>query len=366
MKFLKLSLGALLACALSATMLMGCQQQSAWNENEEFTYSKGIDENGYWKDVRALDYVTLNDNYLETEVPSDISVVSESDIQTQIDSLMASHSSTEKITDRAIEEGDTVNIDYVGSVDGIEFDGGSTNGSGTDVVAGSADYIDDFLTQIIGHTPGETFNVEVTFPDDYGKEELNGKDAVFVTTINFIAAETEAELTDSFVKENLVSQYGWTTVDEMKEGVEANIQKEAIDKYVSESILKKGNVSSMPELLTKYNEATMYQFYKSSAESRGMELDEYLSSSAGVESMEELLESNKETIRSNSEYALIVQAMAEDQGIEVTEEDVAEYFKSRGNEDYSSYEADYGMPYLKQVVISQKIYDLLINNVRIA
>ncbi len=85
-----------------------------------------------------------------------------------------------------IEDGDTVNIDYVGSIDGVEFSGGSTNGAGTDLTIGSGSYIDDFEEQLIGYHPGDTVDVTVTFPEDYGVDDLNGQEAVFEVTINGI------------------------------------------------------------------------------------------------------------------------------------------------------------------------------------
>lgn len=88
-------------------------------------------------------------------------------------------------TSLTVEDGDTVNIDYVGTVDGVEFDGGSTNGAGTDLVIGSGSYIDDFEEQLIGAHPGDTVEVNVTFPDDY-TADLAGQDAVFTVTINGI------------------------------------------------------------------------------------------------------------------------------------------------------------------------------------
>lgn len=89
-------------------------------------------------------------------------------------------------TDLAVADGDTVNIDYVGTIDGVEFEGGNTNGSGADLTIGSGRYIDDFEEQLIGHKVGETVEVVVTFPENYGNEDLNGKEAVFTTTINGI------------------------------------------------------------------------------------------------------------------------------------------------------------------------------------
>lgn len=85
-----------------------------------------------------------------------------------------------------VKDGDTVNIDYVGKVDGVEFEGGSTQGAGADLTIGSGSYIDDFEDQLIGAHPGDTVEVNVTFPENYGNEELNGKDAVFTVTVNGI------------------------------------------------------------------------------------------------------------------------------------------------------------------------------------
>ena len=89
-------------------------------------------------------------------------------------------------TSLTVEDGDTVNIDYVGSIDGVEFDGGSTNGQGTDLTIGSGLYIDDFEEQLIGSHPGDTVEVNVTFPDDYSSEDFQGQDALFEVTINGI------------------------------------------------------------------------------------------------------------------------------------------------------------------------------------
>ena len=92
------------------------------------------------------------------------------------------------LTDTSLEvkDGDTVNIDYVGSIDGVEFAGGNTQGMGTQLVIGSHSYIDDFEEQLIGHKVGEEVDVLVTFPEDYGKDDLNGKEALFKVVINGI------------------------------------------------------------------------------------------------------------------------------------------------------------------------------------
>jgi trigger factor len=91
-----------------------------------------------------------------------------------------------KDTSLTVKDGDTVNIDYVGSIDGVEFAGGNTQGMGADLTIGSHTYIDDFEEQLIGHKVGEEVDVIVTFPENYGKEDLNGKEALFKVVINGI------------------------------------------------------------------------------------------------------------------------------------------------------------------------------------
>ena len=97
-------------------------------------------------------------------------------------------SSSEKKLDTTkgavVQAGDTINLDYVGSVDGIEFEGGSTQGQGTDLTLGSGTYIDGFEEAVEGHKVGENFDIHVTFPENYGNSDLAGKDAVFNITIN--------------------------------------------------------------------------------------------------------------------------------------------------------------------------------------
>ena len=158
-------------------------------EMVEIDYSKYIDENGFWKDIHALDYVTLPE-YKGVEIPAEEIEPTEEEIESNRQSLLSQWAYYDEVTDRAVEDGDTVNIDYVGSVDGVEFTGGNTNGAGTTVTIGVTSYIDDFLEQLIGHKPGETFDVNVTFPDDYNDSTdadgntvvLAGKDAVFTSS----------------------------------------------------------------------------------------------------------------------------------------------------------------------------------------
>lgn len=110
--------------------------------------------------------------------------ITSADSASDTDSDSAGYSTDASLT---VEDGDTVNIDYVGSVDGIEFEGGSTQGQGTDLVIGSGSYIDDFEEQLIGAHPGDEVDVYATFPDPYNNNpDLSGKEALFEVTINGI------------------------------------------------------------------------------------------------------------------------------------------------------------------------------------
>lgn len=92
---------------------------------QNFAYSDGLDENGYWSGIRALDYVTLPEDYASIPLKKADIEPTEEDVQSQIDSLLSQNTTTQQITDRAAADGDTVNIDYVGTVDGVAFTGGT-------------------------------------------------------------------------------------------------------------------------------------------------------------------------------------------------------------------------------------------------
>ena len=338
------------------------------SSQEAFNYSEGIDENGFWEGTEALDYVELFD-YLSVSVPSEIHKISDVDVQSEIRSLMENYFPvTKQVTDRAVADGDIVNIDYVGSVDGVEFSGGSTGGGGTEVTAGSTNYIDDFLTQIIGHMPGETIDVEVTFPDVYeNNPDLAGKDALFVTTINYIienSTEADYDITDGFVEENLYAEYGWRTVNEMGEGIREELQKAAIENYVRGYMTNEAAFHSIPGDIMEYQEKLiinqekeMLDYYQGMADSYGSDLETVLQYLAGVSGTDELIEQNRIGIIDDIKRSLAVQAIAEDAGISVSEEDMGHYLP-----EYSSYEGEYGMPWLKQYVLGLKVIDYIIEN----
>lgn len=370
---LKRTAGTLLALALTAALLAGCSSGgensskgessslsevsqaasgvSGGSEVNGYSYSTGLTEDGLFEGVTALDFVTLPD-YRGEKLPEGTTDISEEALQAELDSMMDSYKTTEQVTDRAVEDGDTVNIDYVGSVDGVEFEGGNTNGSGTTVTIGVTSYIDDFLEQLIGHKPGDSFDVNVTFPTPYENNPgLSGKDAVFKTTVNYIEEETLPELTDAFVAEHWKDPRGWTTVDQMKEGVRERLEREAAGKYMWGLIQDRAQVKEVPEPIRNYHLENMKNYYTAMAAQYGMEMEDFLSQAMGVENMDALVEQQQSTLDENARNSLLLQALAEDMGFSVTQERLDEYMKTEMNmEDYSDLEEFYGKPYLFLII----------------
>ena len=331
-------------------------------EDTGFDYSEGITEDGLWADVAALDYVELC-AYTGISVPSDVHEITDESVQAEIDTVLMDYTTEEQVTDRAIEDGDTVNIDYVGSVDGVEFEGGNTGGQGTEVTIGVTQYIDDFLEQLIGHTPGESFDIEVTFPEDYGVEDLNGKDAVFAITVNHIIETINPEMTDDFVAENLSEANGWNTVAEMEEGIRSDLQRSAVTGYVQDYIVDNTSVTSVPDGMIAYQQNSLIDFYQGYAEYYGVDLDVFLSEYMELENTDALLQEYSDENTQKATVYLIMQAIAEDAGIAVADADVAAYFsKYMGTEDYTEHEGIYGMPYIKLMVLHQTVLDYLADN----
>lgn len=322
-----------------------------------FDYSSVFDENGFFKNITASDYVEDYD-YENIDIPDTALQVSEENVRKSLETLFTYFPpETKEITNRKIVDGDTVNIDYVGSVDGVEFEGGSTGGKGTAVTIGVTSYIDDFLQQLIGHTPGSTIDIHVTFPQNYQEQSLQGKDAVFVTTLNFIQ---ERVVDDAYVTKNLKSIYGWTTVQEMNAGIKAEIVETLKQDYLYGFITKNIKVESIPEALIKYQEDSMIKFYEEYALEYEVTLEEFIKTYLNHDSVEALIESQKDYNYENAKFSMIMIAVAEKEAFNLTDAMLNAYFlEQTGSEDYSSVESVYGKPYLKHIIMNEMIFDLI-------
>lgn len=381
-------ISVLLAGSLCAALLAGCNSSSSSgsasasgsnsassssssssSEAAAVDYSAGLTENGFVEGVTALDYVTLPVDYNAIPLAeADISVSDET-VDSSIQSILQSYATDVEVTDRAVADGDSVNIDYVGSIDGEEFEGGSTNGSGTVVTAGGTGYIDDFLDQIIGHMPGETFDVNVTFPDPYeNNPDLAGKDAVFSTTINHIVEQEIPELTDDFVKENLSETNGWNMVAEMQDGIRANLRENNIYTGVWDYLMANCEITEIPEAVSNFQQESMLNQYRSYASMYGMELDDFIVA-MGMESTDALIENSAAALESYSKQMLITQAVAEKEGMEMTSEKISDYLTEvdgATEEDIANYQDFFGTPYMAMNALNYYVGTFLIENAVIA
>ena len=313
------------------------------NALPDYTYlSEGIGDDGFYIGVKASDIVTLPE-YKGISAPVTVTAADPDKVSDEIYNLLKSLGETVEITDRAVKDGDTLNIDYVGSVDGVEFSGGNTNGMGTEVTIGVTRYIDGFLPQLIGHMPGENFDIEVTFPENYGSEELNGKDAIFNITINYIVDyDVENGITDA-VAENL----GYESAGELREAIDDYVIRNSRNEFIS-ALYDESEISEIPASVQKNVED--YARYNAE-QTYGVDLATFCQYLGTTE--EEYLAHAVETI---GKSFLAAQAIAELENITVTDEDIV-----AGG--YESAAEVFGTGYVKRYILLQtKVPEFIIAN----
>ena len=357
-----LNMKKILALALALTMnfsLAACTKDNSHNDDSDTSdlpvYSQGINENGYFKGVTAKDYVSLG-KYEGIEVPADEVAITESDVEDEIQYMLNSYSETKEVTGRPAQIGDEVNIDYEGYMDGEQFDGGTGNIG--DLVLGSGSFIDGFEDGIVGHEVGDNFNLDLNFPDPYlNNEELSGKAVTFIVKLNAIYETVEPTLSDEFVATHLQEDYGWKTVEEMKKGIEEHLREDAIYDYVLTQV-DNFDVSDVPESMVQHEANCMKAYYVQVAEMYGMTLDEFISR-MGASSFDDLVDLYRAELTSSARSLLIYQAIAEDKGMTVTDEDIAEEFADMDESSMQEIEAYYGMPYIRCMLLNSKVEQLV-------
>ena len=354
----------------SATEETAEVDESAYDYLADFSFSQAYDDNGYLKDVTALDYVTLPDDYADITIDADLGQVTDEDISNYIDqNVLSNYATDEKVTDRAAADGDTVNIDYVGSVDGVEFDGGNTQGNGADLTLGSHSYIDDFEDQIVGHTPGETFDVTVTFPENYGNADLSGKEAVFETTLHYIKESVTPELTDDWVKENLSATMNLNSIDELKAFVKSTMLYDNQSSEVYSALHDKVSYTDeLPQIaLDYYRDVLLYRIY-TYAQNYGTTMDALLASGmmgSSYDNVDAYLKDAHDSIRSITQQALLMQAVAEKMGFRCDTATMnADFGRYYGTTDPTQYVTAYGENYVKMNVLQSDVMQNLIDNVK--
>ena len=322
---------------------------------QNFTYSDGLDENGYWSGIKALDYVTLPEDYASISIArADVEPTAE-EVQSQIDSVLSQNATTQEV-DRAAASGDTVNIDYAGTVDGVAFTGGTY--SGYSLTLGSGTFIDGFEDQIVGHKPGETFDVTVTFPEGYNDSTdadsntvvLSNKEAVFSVTLNSITEEVLPELTDAWVDATYGSTDDVHTVEDLRTLYQKILYEDNLHTALMNYLMDHSTFKSIPQEVSDYQVTQCLNYYYTMANYYGYDLDSFVQSLMGYENADAMLSALADSIESYAKEALLYQAVAEASGIAPTQEQI---------DAYASYTSNYGANYCTMVALMDAVTDAL-------
>lgn len=271
--------------------------------------------------------VTLGD-YKGVEV-SDVKIeVTDDEITDEIKVQAEKNSRKVSVTDRPAKEKDVVTISYLGSVDGVPFDGGQSDSHNLEL--GSNTFIEGFETQIIGHNVGDSFDVNVTFPEQYHAPDLAAKDAVFAVEIKEIIETVLPELDDEFAKE--VSEFD--TLNEYKESIKANIvaNKEAASKQeLSDKILDKAIENAtmdVPEVMYEARIEHLLKDFENNLKRQGLNLEVYCQyMGTTLESMRDVF---KDTAKKSVDGRLVLEKIAHVENIEVSEDELLEQIDAIG------------------------------------
>lgn len=251
--------------------------------------------------------------------------VTDDEIKEYINEKLAATAETVQVKEGTVKNDSVVNIDFVGSVDGVEFEGGAA--SGVDLDIANSGYIDGFAEGIIGHEVGETFDLHVTFPENYGKEELNGKPAVFKTTINYLVETKLPDYNDEWVESNseykTTAEYEASVKDELSE--EKLSTKEASERNeVFRKIVEGSEVVDYPEKELSERMDQIKNAYLDYAKSSGMEFDDFLSSQMGMDA-EQFNTLAEETAKETVRQELVLYAIKDLESVETSQKGYDEY-----------------------------------------
>lgn len=344
---------------LTAGMLAGCGNSMKMTDYEEYVTL------GQYK---GIEYTPLS-----TEV-------TDAELQEQVDSFLQQLGTTEELTEGTVAQGDRINLDYIGYADGEAFEGGSTDGAGTELIIGSHSYIDDFENQLIGHEVGEEgIEVNVTFPDDYENidgtlSDLAGKEATFVCTINSILKDVyPEELTNDLVAENTDYDTVNSFMDALRMDYETYKETQAENQMKADLITKaieNATFLSYPEEeLATLTEQTI-QSAKATADSYGIEYETYLSylkdEDGNAYTEEAYAAAVEDYMKELLEEKMVICEIAKAEGVEVTEAEVEAYVEAEcaANTSLSAdtiYE-NYSKQDLAYAVLYDKVIEILIEN----
>ena len=215
------------------------------------------------------------EGYKGISAPKKVARVTKALIEAEVESARKRLARTVEVTDRAAKNGDIANINFEGFLDGVAFEGGK--GENHDLKLGSGAFIPGFEAQIEGKNAGDEFDVNVTFPEEYGVKELAGKPAVFKTKLNAIKAEELPEADDDFAKD--VSEFD--TLDEYKADIKAKLAKkneDAADREFENALvdaLLEKLVAEIPEPMFAAETENFLRDYDNRLRMQGLDLSKY-------------------------------------------------------------------------------------------
>ena len=270
----------------------------------------------YTATVAVKPDVTLGE-YKGIEVQKADMTVTDQDVEDAVRRELEKDSRLVAVTDRAAKDGDTVKIDFDGSVDGVAFDGGK--GENYPLQLGSGSFIPGFEEQIVGHSAGDAFDVEVTFPEDYHAKELAGKAAVFKTVLHEIQTREVPELTDAYADDK-----GFDSVDAFREDVKqkltdakAKSAAAANENAVIGKVVQNAQIE-LPEPMIETQVEQMIDDYARRMQSQGLQLDQYMEYTGMT--MDKLKEQFHPQAVRNLKTRLTLEKVVEAENIEVSED----------------------------------------------
>ncbi len=310
-------------------------------------------------DFELEDCITLCD-YKGLKLTREVEAVTDEDVESYITSMM----SPEVVTDASavVEEGDTVNIDYEGTKDGVAFDGGTS--TGYDLVIGSDSFIDGFEDGLIGMKAGESRDLDLTFPEDYQAEDLAGAAVVFHVTVNTISRVPD--LTDAWVVANTDGEY--TTAEEYRqnarENLETNNENTALQNLRQTVWTQLEENSTFKQLPSSYVEEGQTEFENNvtqEASYYGYELEEYVEN-AGL-TMDEYNSKKEQYGRSVAKSRLLLDALVQAEKVSTEDQEYKEALDTLA-ESYSM-DADtlvdtYGQDTVEQYILTSLVLDRVI------
>ena len=302
--------------------------------------------------------------YTGLEVKKPCVRTTEKEVDAEIERTRERNGRLVTVEDRASENGDTVNIDYEGSVDGVLFDGGSAKGF--DLKLGSGQFIPGFEDQLVGHNAGEDVDVNVTFPEEYHAEDLKGKAALFKVKINAIKTLELPELDDEFAKDvsefDTFAEYKADVKKKLQESNKAKAKREFENKVLD--VVCDNTTIDIPEEMIMTTVENNIRDMAMQLQYQGMSLEMYMQYTGMT--IDSLREQMKPDAEKKTKMSLILEKIAKVENIEVTDKDVEKEIKDIAEK--NNMEVDEVKKYInpadiKESKIVEKTIDFIVSNV---